>query len=56
MVDGKSKIYMSVLTENFRKMNFMSLYIHTYHSRYIPEGVAEASQIFLPGPRFTKII
>jgi hypothetical protein len=23
------------------------LYIHTYHSRFIPEGVAEASQIFL---------
>jgi hypothetical protein len=22
-------------------------YIHTYHSRYIPEGVAEVSQIFL---------
>jgi hypothetical protein len=21
-------------------------YIHTYHSRFIPEGVAEASQIF----------
>jgi hypothetical protein len=23
------------------------IYIHTYHSRFIPEGVAEASQIFL---------
>jgi hypothetical protein len=23
------------------------LYIHTYHSRFIPEGVAELSQIFL---------
>jgi hypothetical protein len=22
-------------------------YIHTYHSRFIPEGVAEASEIFL---------
>jgi hypothetical protein len=22
-------------------------YIHTYHSRFIPEGVEEASQIFL---------
>jgi hypothetical protein len=22
-------------------------YIHTYHSRFIPEGVAEVSQIFL---------
>jgi hypothetical protein len=22
-------------------------YIHTYHSRFIPEGVAESSQIFL---------
>jgi hypothetical protein len=24
-----------------------SFYIHTYHSRFIPEGVAEVSQIFL---------
>jgi hypothetical protein len=24
-----------------------NLHIHTYHSRLIPEGVAEASQIFL---------
>jgi hypothetical protein len=24
-----------------------ALYIHTYYSRVIPEGVAEASQIFL---------
>jgi hypothetical protein len=24
------------------------LYIHTYHSRFIPEGVAEASQILFP--------
>jgi hypothetical protein len=24
-------------------------YIHTYHSRFIPEGVAEVSQIFLRG-------
>jgi hypothetical protein len=23
------------------------LYIHTYHSRFIPEGIAEVSQIFL---------
>jgi hypothetical protein len=23
------------------------IYIHTYHSRFIPEGVAEVSQIFL---------
>jgi hypothetical protein len=22
-------------------------YIHTYHSRFIPEGIVEASQIFL---------
>jgi hypothetical protein len=29
--------------------------VHTYHSRFIPEGVAEASQILLRGPRFTKI-
>jgi hypothetical protein len=30
--------------------------LHTYHSRFIPEGVAEVSQIFLlKRPRFTKI-
>jgi hypothetical protein len=28
------------------------IYIHTYHSRSIPEGVAEASQILLCDPRF----
>jgi hypothetical protein len=28
--------------------NFLrQLHIHTYHSRFIPKGVAEASQIFL---------
>jgi hypothetical protein len=27
--------------------NIMVTYIHSYHSRFIPEGVAEASQIFL---------
>jgi hypothetical protein len=27
-------------------------YIHTYHSRFIREGVAEASQIFLETPTF----
>jgi hypothetical protein len=26
---------------------FLFNYIHTYHSRFIPEGVAEVSQIFL---------
>jgi hypothetical protein len=29
------------------------LYIHTYHSRFIPEGVAEVSQIF---PRDTHVL
>jgi hypothetical protein len=28
-------------------INTTYIYIHTYHSRFIPEGVAEASQIFL---------
>jgi hypothetical protein len=28
--------------------------IHTYHSRFIPEGVAEVSQIRSRHPRFTK--
>jgi hypothetical protein len=26
---------------------YIETYIHTYHSRFIPVGVAEASQIFL---------
>jgi hypothetical protein len=28
-------------------ITFFYGYIHTYHSRFIPEGVAEVSQIFL---------
>jgi hypothetical protein len=28
-------------------------YIHTYHSRFIPEGVAEASRIFPPDAHVT---
>jgi hypothetical protein len=36
------------------ELNFT--YIHTYLLRFIPEGVAEVSQIFLPRhPRFTKM-
>jgi hypothetical protein len=39
---------------------FINIYtLHTYHSRFIPEGVREASQISdIPPkrPRFTKII
>jgi hypothetical protein len=27
--------------------DFSNLYIHTYYSRFIPEGVAEVSQIFI---------
>jgi hypothetical protein len=30
-----------------RKTSNIITYIHTYHSRFIPEGVAEVSQIFL---------
>jgi hypothetical protein len=30
-------------------------YIHTYHSRFILEGVAEASQIFSGKPTFYQI-
>jgi hypothetical protein len=43
-----------VLYENFGHWpplnlsdNSFNTYIHTYHSRFIPEGVAEVSQIFL---------
>jgi hypothetical protein len=39
------------LRENFNTLTFTYkngwLYIHTYHSRFIPEGRAEVSQIFL---------
>jgi hypothetical protein len=31
----------------FDAKRFASAYIHTFHSRFIPEGVAEVSQIFL---------
>jgi hypothetical protein len=27
--------------------SILSTYVHTYHSRFIPKGIAEASQIFL---------
>jgi hypothetical protein len=30
-------------------------YIHIYHSRFIPEGVVEVSDISPRHPRFTKI-
>jgi hypothetical protein len=33
------------LNKNYKKK--LNLYIHTCHSRFIPEGVAEASQTFL---------
>jgi hypothetical protein len=33
-------------TYHLSRLHFIN-YIHTYHSRFIPEGVAEASQIFL---------
>jgi hypothetical protein len=31
----------------FEILELSKLYIHTYRSRFIPEGAAEASQIFL---------
>jgi hypothetical protein len=34
-------------TLSFRTFNTLYTYIHTYHSRFIPEGVAEVPQIFL---------
>jgi hypothetical protein len=34
----------------YQKVPIYVLYIHTYHSRFIPVGVAEASQIFLRVP------
>jgi hypothetical protein len=32
---------------DYPQVSFLEKYIHTYHSRFIPEGVAEVSQIFL---------
>jgi hypothetical protein len=39
------KYYVQVFLFDF--FTFIQTYIHTYHSRVIPEGVAEVSQIFL---------
>jgi hypothetical protein len=33
--------------EKWRALAIRHTHIHTYHSRFIPEGVAEVSQIFL---------
>jgi hypothetical protein len=32
-----------------------STHLYTYHSHFIPEGIAEVSQIFLRDADFTKI-
>jgi hypothetical protein len=37
--------HLEIFVENFR--TFYNMLIHIYNSRFIPEGVAEASQIFL---------
>jgi type III secretion system FlhB-like substrate exporter len=38
---------MNIDQELYKVFANIFTYIHTYHSRFIPEGVAEASQIFL---------
>jgi hypothetical protein len=48
------KFFSTILTHSV--FTHQIYYIHTYHSRFIPEGVAEASQIPVRLPRFTKII
>jgi hypothetical protein len=46
LLDRRSRLT-RVLYEHY------NTYIHTYHSRFIPEGVAELSQIF---PRDTHVL
>jgi hypothetical protein len=43
--------------ETSEMMRILNSYIHTYHLRFIPEGVAEVSQFFFRYryPHFTKI-
>jgi hypothetical protein len=43
-----TKTYLTFAVNTWRSKYFllMQLYIHTYHSRFIPEGEAEASQIY----------
>jgi hypothetical protein len=36
-----------IMAKNERHKFYQIKYIHTYHSRFIPEGVSEASQIYL---------
>jgi hypothetical protein len=57
------KFHILRLSQKHKASNFYELYfyvtatkkihIHTYHSRFIPEGVAEVSQIF---PRDTPVL
>jgi hypothetical protein len=44
---------LSVEKRRIRIWNVIGTFIHTYHSRFIPKGVAEESQIFL---RETQIL
>jgi hypothetical protein len=54
----KYNVYLNIRSdkENCLKIHyyFINIHIHTYtyHSRFIPEGVAEVSQIFLETPTF----
>jgi hypothetical protein len=53
IVNGK--VPLSMQDSFLRRRQVIHTYIHTYHSRFIPEGVAEVSQIPPRHPRFTKI-
>jgi hypothetical protein len=45
-ISNKQLITYSCTSGNM-KLKLFTSYIHTYHSRFIPEGVAEVTQIFL---------
>jgi hypothetical protein len=49
--------YLTIITQQDFKDLFNFYALHTYHSRFIPEGVAEASQIFFRNAHvLTKIL
>jgi hypothetical protein len=49
-------VYYQVISLLLSNEYLLHTYIHTYHSRFIPEGVAEASQIFLRHAHVIPII
>jgi hypothetical protein len=53
VIKGLAGLWFTVHYSHCRK--YQRSILHTYHSRFIPEGVAEAFQIFLRDTHFFQI-